>query len=120
MRWLLSDGLVRRFGRAARSFGRRAGALAEPLPNPDHRPFELIVRDMRRLHRRFCETRTGVSFAKAEGVRRAYDDALAEGCDALGLAHLLGVLGAGEELDRERDRVERLLHRWGLTLDEPA
>ena len=53
-------------------------------------------------------------------MRRAYDGALAEGCDALGLAHLLGVLEAGEELDRERTRVEQLLHRWGLALDEPA
>ena len=84
---------------------------------PHHRPFELIVHDVRRLHRRYCETRTGVSFAKSEAVRRAYDDALAEGCDALGLSHLLGVLEAGEELDRERTRVERLLHRWGLALD---
>ena len=118
MRWLLGEGLARRLGRAARLLARRSGTRTEPPPAPEHRPFELIVHDVRRLHRRFCETRTGVSFAKSEAVRRAYDDALAEGCDALGLSHLLGVLDAGEELDRERTRVERLLHRWGLALDE--
>ncbi|HET7193951.1 MAG TPA: hypothetical protein VFI99_03070 [Nocardioides sp.] len=117
MRWLLGDGLARRIGRASRSLARRSG---DHLPTPDHRAFELIVHDLRRLHRRFCETRSGVSFAKSEAVRRAYDGALAEGCDALGLAHLLAVLEAGEELDRERARVEQLLHRWGLVLDEPA
>ena len=117
MRWLLGDGFSRRIGRASRSLVRRSGAA---LPAPDHRAFELIVHDLRRLHRRFCETRSGVSFAKSEAVRRAYDGALAEGCDALGLAHLLGVLEAGEELDHERARVEQLLHRWGLALDESA
>ena len=116
MRWHLSE----RLGRAALTLARRSGILTEPPPRPAHRPFELIVHDVRRLHRRFCETRSGVSFAKSEAVRRAYDDALAEGCDALGLVHLLGVLRDGEELDRERARIERLLHRWGLALDESA
>jgi hypothetical protein len=120
MRWLLGDGIARHLARASRSLTRRPGALGDRLPMPDHRAFELIVHDVRRLHRRFSETRSGVSFAKSEGVRRAYDNALAEGCDALGLAHLLGVLSPGEELDRERARVEQLLHRWGLALDESA
>ena len=117
MRWLLGEGFARRLGRASRS--RAPGPDISPSA-PDHRAFELIVLDVRRLHRRFCETRSGVSFAKSEGVRRAYDHALAEGCDALGLVHLLGVLDAGEELDRERKRIEQLLHRWGLALDESA
>jgi hypothetical protein len=116
MRWHLAE----RLGRAAVTLARRSGVLTEPPPTPEHRPFELIVYDVRRLRRRFCETRSGVSFAKSEAVRRAYDDVLAEGCDALGLVHLLGVLDAGEELDRERERIERLLHRWGLALDESA
>jgi hypothetical protein len=120
MRWLLGGGFARRLGRASRSLARRSGAVDASLPVSDHRAFELIVHDVRRLHRRFCETRSGVSFAKSEGIRRAYDKALAEGCDALGIAHLLGVLGAGDELDRERSRVEQLLHRWGLALDESA
>ena len=121
MRWLLAQTVAGRLGRAVRALARRSGGLAEPPPSfPAHRPFELVVHDVRRLHRRFLETRSGVSYAKSEGVRRAYDGALAEGCDALGLAHLLGVLDAGGELDQERTRVEQLLHRWGLALDEPA
>ena len=125
MRWLLGEGFARRLGRAPRERARgsdapRGDSPRGELPAADHRAFELIVHDVRRLHRRFCETRSGVSFAKSEGVRRAYDHALAEGCAALGLVHLLGVLEAGEELDRERARIEQLLHRWGLALDESA
>ena len=120
MRWLPGEGFARRLGRAPRERARGSDAPREVLPAADQRAFELIVHDVRRLHRRFCETRSGVSYAKSEGVRRAYDHALAEGCDALGLVHLLGVLDAGEELDRERARIEQLLHRWGLALDESA
>jgi hypothetical protein len=87
---------------------------------PDRRPIEIIAREARRLGHRFRETRHGVSFAKAEGVRRAYDEVLAEACDALGLAHLLAVLADGPELDSERRRVERLLHIWGLQQDDAA
>jgi hypothetical protein len=65
-------------------------------------------------------TRRGVSFAKSEAVRRAYDDVLVEGCEALGITHLLGVLPPGDERDAERVRVERLLHVWGLDLDDAA
>ena len=45
---------------------------------------------------------------------------LGEGCDALGVAHLLGVLAPGEELDTERVRVERVLNIWGMHLDDVA
>jgi hypothetical protein len=87
---------------------------------PEHRPIEVIAREARRLGHRFRETRHGVSFVKSEAVRRAYDGVLAEACDALGLPHLLAVLGDGSELDVERQRVERLLHIWGLELDDAA
>jgi hypothetical protein len=87
---------------------------------PDRRPIEIIAREARRLGHRFRETRHGVSFAKAEGVRRAYDEVLAEACDALGLIHLLAVLADGSELDSERRRVERLLYIWGLRQDDAA
>lgn len=92
--------------------GRRAHTV-----QPAGRPIEDVARDLRRLHQRYAATRTGVSYAKHEAVRFAYDHALAEGCDALGVTHLLGVLEAGADLDLERLRVERLLHRWGLSLD---
>ena len=41
---------------------------------------------------------------------------LAEGCEALALQHLLGVLPPGDELDTERERVEDLLEYAGLRL----
>ncbi len=96
----------------------RAGPELEAVP--EGRPIEVIAREARRLGHRFRETRHGVSFAKAEGVRRAYDGVLSEACAALGLPHLLAVLGDGPELDVERQRVERLLHIWGLQQDDAA
>jgi hypothetical protein len=94
--------------------------LRRPPPPPEHRPIEVIATDARRLGHRFRSLPRGVSFAKFEAVRRAYDDVLAEGCAALDLPELLGVLPAGEELDAERVRVERLLCRWGLDIDDAA
>jgi hypothetical protein len=107
-------------GRLLEVAARRSGLHADPPPAPSGRPIELIAREARRLGRRYRETRTGVSFAKAEGVRRAYDGVLAEGCAALGLPHLLAVLPCGPELDTERARVERLLHVWGMDVDDAA
>lgn len=144
MGWLLSEGTVlvlvaagvvlaassrcrRPLGRSARGLGRwlahtseRVGLrVADPAP-PPRRPIEVVAREARRLGRQYRATRTGVSFAKYEAVRRAYDGVLVEGCEALGLPHLLGVLAPGDELDAERVRVERLLHIWGLDLDDAA
>ena len=87
-------------------------------PVPDRREIEVVAREVRRLGRGFRATRDGVSFAKFEAYRRAYDAVLAECCEALEVTHLLGVLAPGDELDAERLRVERVLHRWGLVLDE--
>ena len=115
----LSPGSRRWLRRAASAVGRRARPAPSPPPVLTHRPFECVVRDVRRLRRVYAATRTGVSFAKSEAVRRAYDDVLAEGCAALDVTHLLGVLD-GEELEQERLRVERMLHRWGLGLDDAA
>jgi hypothetical protein len=102
------------------SAARRCGLAPEPAPPVEHRPIEVVAREARRLGRRYRTTRRGVSYAKSEAVRRAYDDVLAEGCEALGVAHLLGVLDPGDELDTERVRVERVLHIWGLSVDDAA
>jgi hypothetical protein len=113
----------RPFARAGRAItGRAAGLGLWPVavPPPEHRPIEVIAREARRLGRQYRATRTGVSFAKFDAVRRAYDDVLGEGCAALGVPHLLAVLEAGDELDAERARVERLLHIWGVSLDDAA
>jgi hypothetical protein len=109
-----------RAGRVLMGASRRAGILAAVPPEPDGRPIEVIATEARRLGERYRLTRQGVSYAKSEAIRRAYDGVLAEGCDALGVSHLLGVLGPGDELDAERIRVERVLHVWGLGLDDAA
>jgi hypothetical protein len=110
---------VIRLGRALLGISRRAGVVNESVA-PSGRPIEVIAAEARRLGQRYRRTRRGVSYAKSEAVRRAYDGVLAEGCDALGVPHLLGVLEPGDELDAERTRVERLLHIWGLDLDDAA
>jgi hypothetical protein len=107
---------VRRTGLSTRRLAHRPPTCEVPVG----RPIEVIASEARRLGQRYRFTRQGVSFAKSEAVRRAYDGVLAEGCDALGVAHLLSVIRPGEELDAERVRVERILHMWGLQVDDAA
>lgn len=81
------------------------------------RPLEQVAAHARRLHQRFHQAPVeGSSYAKLEAIRRAYDQVLAEGCDHLGIEHLLAVLPPGEELDVERSRVEARLEACGLVL----
>jgi hypothetical protein len=85
-----------------------------PLPGSS-RPIELIAQDVHRLRWRFRTMPVrGVAYAKKVGVRRAYDDALAEACTSLEIVTLLGVLPDGPELDAERERVERELDSYGF------
>lgn len=99
----LAAAVVRRVGRR-----RRRGADVLPL----RRPIEQVGTDLNRLHAAFH--RGGMRFAKYEGCRLAYDRVLAEAADMAAIAHLLGVLAPGSELDHERDRVELLLRHHGL------
>jgi hypothetical protein len=92
-----------------------------PAPPPVlGRPIEDITRDVIRLGRSFRYVPPGLSFARFEGCRRAYDLVLGEACQALDIDHLLGVLSPGPELDAERDRVESKLWLAGLRLDDAA
>jgi hypothetical protein len=91
-----------------------------PRDMPVGRPIEAIAADLRRLGGRFHTLPPHASFAKVEAVRGAYDRALAECCDALGLTHLLGVLPAGAELDAERERVEEQLADSGVRFPHHA
>ena len=86
-------------------------------PTPAHpvRPIEQVASDVRRISQRYHQP--GMRFAQYEGRRRAYDGVLAEAADMLAIAHLLGVLSPGLELDRERVRVERLLAEAGVLPD---
>jgi hypothetical protein len=123
---LLIPAVRRRLLHVGRTLIRSARAAREsrkpPVeqPAPVRRPIQVIAADARRRGQRYRLTRNGVSYAKSEAVRSAYDRVLGEGCDALGVAHLLGVLGPGEELDAERIRVERVLNIWGMHLDDVA
>lgn len=113
--WTPPDRVRRLAGRLRRRSG--AGAPAAPEAVVAHRPIEQVAEHARRLHDRFHHPPPeGRSYAKHEAIRRAYDDVLAEGCQRLGIEHLLGVLPPGDELDAERGRVERRLELSGLVL----
>jgi hypothetical protein len=84
------------------------------------RPIEEIADDVRLRAGRFHALAEHASRVRRAALASAYDLVLAECCDALDLAHLLGVIGPGAELDRERRRVELLLHSYGLPLAEAA
>lgn len=108
---LVSDPRLPGLGALRRIVGRR-----RPDPTPVGRPIEAIARDARRLGRQLQHADDGRSAARIGAIRLAYDDVLAEGCTALGLAQLLGVLTEGPELDAERRRVEVVLTGAGMVL----
>ncbi len=111
--WLpVASGMVVLVALLAAQLRRRPAA-----PEPAGRPLEDIARDLRRLGPRLHHPPRGVSFAKVEAVRFAYERSLTEACAALGVTHLLEVLPPGEERDAERTRVERALYLRGLVLD---
>jgi hypothetical protein len=87
---------------------------------PVNRPIEDIAVDVRRRGERFHALPPHASYVKVSALRSAYDLVLGEGCDSLGQPHLLSVLQPGPELDRERRRVELLLHSFGLPVDHAA
>lgn len=112
-----------RVGRLARFLAgavRRVEWLRPVPPRPVGRPIELIASDARRLSSSFRRVPPDASFARFEGRRRAYDDVLVEACRAVEVEHLLRVLPPGPDLDRERQRVEMVLQRVGLLLDDAA
>lgn len=95
---------------------RRLAHGRQPAPTPVGRPIEAIARDAHRLGRALQHADDGRSAARIAAIRSAYDDVLAEGCSALGLPQLLGVLAEGAELDHERRRVEVVLSGAGMVL----
>jgi hypothetical protein len=105
---MLALALALSWVRAAARARRATGGDVVPL----HRPVEQVAADLRRLHTAFH--RDGMRFAKYEGCRLAYDRVLGEAAEMAGCPHLMTVLPPGGELDRERDRVERLLVDHGL------
>jgi hypothetical protein len=115
---LVSDPQFARIGRARRmlrGWWRRGG---RDVGEPTGRPIEEIGRNARRLGRQLQHADDGRSAARIGAIRRSYDDVLDEGCAALGLADLLGVLPEGPELDAERRRVEVVLIGAGMALED--
>ena len=96
----------------------RLRTLFPDPPRPAGRPIEEIARDAHRLCRSMRYVPDVTSFARFEGRRKAYDWVLGEACNALGVEHLLAVVPPGPELDLERLRVEAVLDRAGLRLDD--
>jgi hypothetical protein len=116
---LVSDPQFARIGRARtmiRRWWRRRGG--RDVREPAGRPIEEIARDARRLGRQLQHADDGRSAARIGAIRRSYDDVLGEGCAALGVAELLGVLPDGPELDAERRRVEVVLIGAGMVLED--
>ena len=105
---------------ATRVSGDVVTRLRPAAPPVVGRPIEEIARDAMRLGQSFRAVPRGLSFARFEGCRRAYDLVLSEACRALEIDHLLGVLSPGPELDAERERVEAKLWLAGLHLDDAA
>jgi hypothetical protein len=101
-----------------RSANRRSRGVG-PARTPPRRPIEQVARDLRRLGRQFRNPLPGTSYVKVQAARYAYDRALAEAGDALGVDHLMRVLEPGHELDAERDRLEAKLWLAGLHIDDP-
>jgi len=94
--------------------------LGHPVEQPAGRPIEEIARSIRRLGGEFYGGHPGRSWVKSEALRRAYDDALAEGCQALEVDSDLLDLVPGTDRDAERLRVEHLLTNAGLILGRAA
>ena len=97
-----------------------AATSADQVEQPAGRPIEEIARSIRRLGGEFHGGHPGRSWVKSEAFRRAYDDALAEGCRALDVHSDLLDLDPGTDRDAERLRVEHLLAGAGLVLRRAA
>jgi hypothetical protein len=107
--WLADEGLPRLRRRMIHS-----------VEQPVGRPIQDIASSIRRLGADYHGGHPGRSWVKSEALRRAYDEALAEGCRALEVDSDLLDLDPGTDRDAERLRVEHLLMNAGLVLRRAA
>jgi hypothetical protein len=94
--------------------------LHRPVEQPTGRPIEEIASNIRRLGAAYYGAAPGRSWVKTEAFRRAYEQALDEGCRALEITTDLLILEPGTEHEAERMRVEHLLMEAGLVLRRAA
>ncbi len=107
-------------GRRWRAWARARLRRGDAGPQPVNRPIEEIADDVRRRGAKFHALPEHASYVKVSALRSAYDLVLVECCASLGQSHLLTVLTPGPELDRERRRVELVLHSFGLPIADAA
>ena len=110
--------LVRRAVRLASRLRERVAPARQA--ESGNRPIEEIAADVRARALRFRALPEHASYAKRAALTSAYDLVLGECCDSLGQPHLLGVVAPGPDLDRERRRVELLLHSFGMPVLDAA
>ena len=116
---LISDPHFERFARTrTRIRGWWRGRSGRDLGRPTGRPIEDIAYDARRLGRQLQHANDGRSQARIGAIRCSYDDVLAEGCAALGVAELRGGRPQGPELHVGRRRVEVVLVGAGMVLED--
>ena len=89
-------------------------------PERVRRPLEEVAADVRLRGERFHALAEHASRVRRAALASAYDLVLAESCEVLELSHLLGIIEPGDELDRERRRVELLLHSFGMPVTPAA
>lgn len=97
-------------------FRRFAGRFSTPPEPPAGLPIERIARDARRLRTELLVPAPGTPMARRIAVQRAYDDLLADACEALDVPDTLSDLPPGTERDAERLHVEHELDEAGLRL----
>ena len=107
--WFADDALPRIMRRLRRVPDKPAG-----------RPIEEIASSIRRLGAAYYGAAPGRSWVKTEAFRRAYEQALDEGCRTLEIPTDLLSIELGTEHEAERLRVEHLLAAAGLMLRRAA
>ena len=94
--------------------------LRRTREQPTGRPIEEIASSIRRLGAAYYGGHPGRSWVKTEAFRRAYEQALIEGCLALDVTTDLLDIEPGTAHDTERLRVEHLLTDAGLMMRPAA
>lgn len=102
-----------------RAYKRARERRMPPTPQPTGAPLAALAADVRRLHVAYHQHSAGQSMTRRRGLEQAYDDALIDACQALGIPDTLSTLRAGTDRDAERMRVEYLLEKQGLPLNQP-
>lgn len=83
---------------------------------PDSSRTGELVDDLRRLSRLQANLPSGAPWARQHGTQIAYDDVLADLCQALDVEHELATIPMGMSRNMERLRVEDVLYGLGLRI----